>query len=156
MVGRSARAWSKAPVGTWSKIAWNSRACAGRSPEPRPCWLCARSMRMGIGKRFITFGASAATNNSMANRSTRRGLIQSNDSRSTRFSHTLIIYKDEVGAICRRWNWKEADRTKLTQDTKNAFLVIETLPPVTRDTVETAIRELVDLVTVVWRKNRNG
>jgi len=57
-----------------------------------------------------------------------------------------IIYKDEVGAICRRWNWKEADRTKLTQDTKNAFLVIETLPPVTRDTVETAIRELADLV----------
>jgi DNA/RNA-binding domain of Phe-tRNA-synthetase-like protein len=57
-----------------------------------------------------------------------------------------IIYKDEVGAICRRWNWKEADRTKLTQETKNAFLVIETLPPVTRDTVEIAIRELADLV----------
>ncbi len=57
-----------------------------------------------------------------------------------------IIYKDEVGAICRRWNWKEADRTKLTQETKNAFLVIETLPPVPRDTVETAIRELADLV----------
>jgi DNA/RNA-binding domain of Phe-tRNA-synthetase-like protein len=57
-----------------------------------------------------------------------------------------IIYKDEAGAICRRWNWKEADRTKLTQETKNAFLVIESLPPVSRDTVETAIRELADLV----------
>jgi DNA/RNA-binding domain of Phe-tRNA-synthetase-like protein len=57
-----------------------------------------------------------------------------------------IIYKDEVGAICRRWNWKEADRTKLTQETKNAFLIIEALPPVPRDTVETAIRELADLV----------
>ncbi|SRR6266498_1060876 len=57
-----------------------------------------------------------------------------------------IIYKDEVGAICRRWNWKEADRTKLTQATRNAFLVIETLPPVHRDMVETAIRELADLV----------
>ena len=45
----------------------------------------------GVGKRFITFGASDATSNSMANRSTRRGLIQSNDSRSTRFSHTLKI-----------------------------------------------------------------
>ena len=65
---------------------------------------------------------------------------------STDFSHTQIIYKDEVGAICRRWNWKEADRTKLTQETQNAFLVIETLPPVPRDTVETAIRELADLV----------
>jgi DNA/RNA-binding domain of Phe-tRNA-synthetase-like protein len=57
-----------------------------------------------------------------------------------------IIYKDEVGAICRRWNWKEADRTKLTRETKNAFLVIEALPPVPRDTVETAIHEMADLV----------
>ena len=57
-----------------------------------------------------------------------------------------IIYKDEVGSICRRWNWKEADRTKLMQETKNAFLVIEALPPVARDTVATAIRELAGLV----------
>jgi DNA/RNA-binding domain of Phe-tRNA-synthetase-like protein len=57
-----------------------------------------------------------------------------------------IIYKDDVGAICRRWNWKEADRTKLTQETRHAFLIIETLPPVPRDTVETAIHELADLV----------
>ena len=57
-----------------------------------------------------------------------------------------ILYKDENGAICRRWNWKEADRTKLTQETKNAFLVIESLPPVPRDIVETAIRELANLV----------
>lgn len=58
-----------------------------------------------------------------------------------------IIYRDEAGAICRRWNWKEADRTKLTRETKNAFLVIEALPPVTRATVETAIHELADLVS---------
>ncbi|HCR71939.1 MAG TPA: hypothetical protein DIW23_10885 [Anaerolineae bacterium] len=57
-----------------------------------------------------------------------------------------IIYKDEVGAICRRWNWKEADRTKLTHETKNAFLVIESLPPVPRNLVENAIHELADLV----------
>jgi len=57
-----------------------------------------------------------------------------------------VIYKDEVGAICRRWNWKEADRTKLTQETTNALLVIEALPPITRGTLETAIRELADLV----------
>lgn len=57
-----------------------------------------------------------------------------------------IIYKDDVGAICRRWNWKEADRTKLTRETQNAFLVIEALPPVPRATVEAAICELADLV----------
>lgn len=57
-----------------------------------------------------------------------------------------IIYKDQAGAICRRWNWKEADRTKLTRETKNAFLVIETLPPVSRETTQRAIRELAELV----------
>ncbi len=57
-----------------------------------------------------------------------------------------VIYRDDVGAICRRWNWKEADRTKLTYETRNAFMVIEALPPVARDTVEAAIGELADLV----------
>ena len=71
-------------------------------------------------------------------------LLGEKEARAPRESE--IIYKDEVGAICRRWNWKEADRTKLTQETKNAFLVIESLPPVPRDTVEAAIRELADLV----------
>lgn len=57
-----------------------------------------------------------------------------------------IFYKDDAGAICRRWNWKEADRTKLTSETTNAFFVIEAIPPVTRETVENAIRELADFV----------
>lgn len=71
-------------------------------------------------------------------------LLGEKESRSPRAGE--ILYKDEVGAICRRWNWKEADRTKLTEETKNAFLVIEALPPVSRNMVETAIRELADLV----------
>jgi len=57
-----------------------------------------------------------------------------------------VIYKDDLGAICRRWNWKEADRTKLTTTTRHAFLVIEGLPPVTRNDVETATQDLAALV----------
>jgi DNA/RNA-binding domain of Phe-tRNA-synthetase-like protein len=57
-----------------------------------------------------------------------------------------VIYKDDLGAICRRWNWKEADRTKLTPDTRNAFLVIEGLPPVGRDKVSEAAEALAGLV----------
>ena len=33
-----------------------------------------------------------------------------------------IVYKDNEGAICRCWNWRESVRTMLTEDTKNAFL----------------------------------
>ena len=36
-----------------------------------------------------------------------------------------IIYKDDKGAVCRCWNWREAQRTMLTEKTKNAFLCIE-------------------------------
>jgi DNA/RNA-binding domain of Phe-tRNA-synthetase-like protein len=40
-----------------------------------------------------------------------------------------VIYRDDAGVICRCWNWREADRTKLTPATTNAFLCIEALPP---------------------------
>ncbi len=57
-----------------------------------------------------------------------------------------VIYKDDISAVCRRWNWREADRTKLTSDTKNCILVIEGLPPVTRKEVENAVLDLKNLV----------
>lgn len=57
-----------------------------------------------------------------------------------------VIYKDDNGAVCRRWNWKEADRTKLTEDTTNAFMVLEALPPVSREELEKATSELSDLI----------
>ena len=39
-----------------------------------------------------------------------------------------VIYRDDAGVICRCWNWREADRTKLTPATTDAFLCIEALP----------------------------
>lgn len=57
-----------------------------------------------------------------------------------------VIYKDDVSAICRRWNWREADRTKFTEETKNCILVIEGLPPITKEEVENATKELKELV----------
>lgn len=57
-----------------------------------------------------------------------------------------VIYRDDLGTLCRRWNWKEADRTKLTAATRHAFLVIEALPPVGRDLVERAAGELAALI----------
>ena len=57
-----------------------------------------------------------------------------------------VIYKDNISAICRRWNWREADRSKFTEDSKNCFLVIEGLLPVTKQEVENATTELRELV----------
>lgn len=57
-----------------------------------------------------------------------------------------VIYKDDISAICRRWNWREADRTKLTAETKNSILVLEGLPPVSRHDIEEAAQELKNLI----------
>lgn len=56
------------------------------------------------------------------------------------------IYKDDNGTICRRWNWKEADRTKLTSQTHNAFFVLEGLPPVNKEYVTQATYALANLI----------
>ena len=38
-----------------------------------------------------------------------------------------IVYKDDAGVLCRHWNWREADRTKLEKSTSRAILVCEDL-----------------------------
>jgi DNA/RNA-binding domain of Phe-tRNA-synthetase-like protein len=57
-----------------------------------------------------------------------------------------VIYHDDEGVLCRSWNWREAERTKLTPDTSNAILVIEGLPEMGRAAVEAACTELANLV----------
>ena len=57
-----------------------------------------------------------------------------------------IMYKDDAGAICRCWNWRESVRTMLTEQTTNAFLCIE-LVDLRRDAIfNEALNELANLV----------
>lgn len=57
-----------------------------------------------------------------------------------------IVYKDDEGAICRCWNWRESVRTMLTEDTKNAFLCIELVDENREKNFENALKELSQLV----------
>ncbi|NQJ70390.1 B3/4 domain-containing protein [Streptococcus suis] len=36
-----------------------------------------------------------------------------------------VCYKDDKGAVCRCFNWRDGERTMITDETKNAFLVME-------------------------------
>lgn len=38
-----------------------------------------------------------------------------------------IVYKDDAGVTCRKWNYRECDRTKFTEKTKNACVLMEDL-----------------------------
>lgn len=56
-----------------------------------------------------------------------------------------IIYKDEEGAVCRCWNWRDGQRTMLTEETVNAFLIIESVDPERKADLETAAKTLAAL-----------
>lgn len=58
-----------------------------------------------------------------------------------------VIYRDDAGVICSCWNWREADRTKLTESTVDAFLCVEALPPATPEMLKSACQDLAALVT---------
>ncbi|MBI2578535.1 MAG: hypothetical protein HYW26_02365 [Candidatus Aenigmarchaeota archaeon] len=54
-----------------------------------------------------------------------------------------VIYCDDAGnVLCRRWNWRESDKTKLTENTENTVIVLEGFD----NMVETATEELDLLV----------
>ena len=57
-----------------------------------------------------------------------------------------VIYKDDAGAICRCWNWRESVRTMLTENTINAFLCIELVDESRTDEFEQALESLAELV----------
>ena len=57
-----------------------------------------------------------------------------------------VVYKDDEGAICRCWNWREAVRTMLTVNTKNAFLCIESIDERRLQELENALEDLAKTV----------
>ncbi|MEY8001815.1 B3/4 domain-containing protein [Clostridium sp. Mt-5] len=57
-----------------------------------------------------------------------------------------IVYKDNEGAICRCFNWRESVRTMLTENTKNTFLCIELIDERRLKEFETALKDLAKTV----------
>lgn len=57
-----------------------------------------------------------------------------------------VCYRDDAGAVCRCFNWRDAQRTALHDDTANAFLVIECVDPDYLEATQAAIDELAELM----------
>ncbi len=57
-----------------------------------------------------------------------------------------VIYRDDVEVLCRRWNWRESDKTKMTAQTKNVCLILEALQSTTHEELKAAVDELRSLV----------
>ncbi len=57
-----------------------------------------------------------------------------------------VCYRDDEGAVCRCLNWRDGQRTALSDDSRDAFLVIESVDPGRSDDLAAAIDELGELV----------
>lgn len=53
-----------------------------------------------------------------------------------------VVYADKEKILCRKFNWRESEKTKLTEFTKEAFFVTETIPPFPDTLIEKALIEL--------------
>ncbi len=57
-----------------------------------------------------------------------------------------VVYVDDKEVLCRRWNWRECDKTKMTEATQDVALVIEGLPPVSGQGLRFIVDDLSELV----------
>lgn len=59
-----------------------------------------------------------------------------------------VIYFDDKtsNAMCRRWNWRNGDFTKITPQTKKMVINIDGIGPADREIIETARNELANLL----------
>ena len=58
-----------------------------------------------------------------------------------------VVWRDDAGVTCRRWNWRQCARTRITEGTRDALFILERLAPMTLDDLRAAGSELVALVT---------
>ncbi len=57
-----------------------------------------------------------------------------------------VIYVDNSKVMCRRWNWRQGDQTKLSPATRNVAINVDCLPPVSKDEAKAITGELAELV----------
>lgn len=50
-----------------------------------------------------------------------------------------LCYRDDRGAVCRCFNWRDGERTMITEETKNAFLIMESVDPSRENDLKEAI-----------------
>ncbi|MFE4367832.1 B3/4 domain-containing protein [Streptomyces sp. NPDC056835] len=55
-----------------------------------------------------------------------------------------VVWCDDEGVTCRRWNWRQGVRTRLTEESVNAVFLLESLAPMTRDALDAAGAELAE------------
>src|ERR1700760_3486025 len=58
-----------------------------------------------------------------------------------------VVWCDEAGVTCRRWNWRQGRRTQLRDDTTTALFILDALGPVTDDALTATADDLAGHLT---------
>lgn len=54
-----------------------------------------------------------------------------------------VVWRDDTGVTCRRWNWRQCRRTQLTDDTTSALFILDALEPLSDDALEATANALI-------------
>ncbi len=57
-----------------------------------------------------------------------------------------VVWCDDAGVTCRRWNWRQAQRTALRDDTTSALFILDALDPITDEELGRAAEQLLETV----------
>jgi DNA/RNA-binding domain of Phe-tRNA-synthetase-like protein len=55
-----------------------------------------------------------------------------------------VVWRDDAGVTCRRWNWRQCTRTRITTETSSALFILDALEPLTDDALNAAADALTD------------
>ncbi len=58
-----------------------------------------------------------------------------------------VVWRDDAGVTCRRWNWRQCVRTRITEETVDALFLLERLEPLSLDAVRAAGDDLAGMLS---------
>ena len=60
-----------------------------------------------------------------------------------------VVWRDDAGVTCRRWNWRQGPRTALSDGTTTGFFIFDALEPMTDDALRAAGDALVTALSAI-------
>jgi DNA/RNA-binding domain of Phe-tRNA-synthetase-like protein len=57
-----------------------------------------------------------------------------------------VVWADDLGVTCRRWNWRQGTRTRLTESSTDVLFLLERLAPMPLTSLDAAADALVAML----------
>jgi DNA/RNA-binding domain of Phe-tRNA-synthetase-like protein len=58
-----------------------------------------------------------------------------------------VVWRDDLGVTCRRWNWRQCVRTRLDESTSAMLFIFDALEPISTAALRAAGDALVEALT---------